>query len=201
LLASVTVVSSMAPRAVLAELAALEAPNDAGPPPAQSERALSFQMGGSFYRISSTATAIFAGPKLTIGYDASVAGGLSFTAGVGLTLGACLQRGDEKDCAFRPGYAVEPLAGIVIKSRRAGRAQAYAKLLGGALLVVPDTHPVGAAALLRAGGGVRSTLSENMALGIEVTGAVGVGHFELNYQDVERQLVSLDLGAVLEARF
>jgi hypothetical protein len=32
------------------------------------------------------------------------------------------------------------------------------------------------------------------------TGAVGYGHFELNYQDVERKLVSLDFGAVLEAR-
>jgi hypothetical protein len=148
---------------------------------------------------SSSAPAIFAGPKVTLEYGAPAAGRLSFTAGAGLTLGACIKRGDEKDCVFRPGYAVEPFAGIVFTSPRAGRASAYAKVLGGAVLLVPDAHQVGGAALLRAGGGARYDLSERLTIGLEATGAVGVGHFELNFQDVERQLVGLELGAVLEA--
>jgi hypothetical protein len=195
LLTSAAVVFGMAPFTARADL---PEPNHAGA--ALANGTLSAQTGASLYMMSSGAAATFAGPKLTIEYGVPTTRRLSFTTGVGLTLGACLARGDEGDCAFRPGYAVEPLAGIVLKSRPAGRAWAYAKIVGGVVLVIPDARPLGAAALLRAGGGVRYDLSQRVTIGLEATGAVGVGHFELNYQDVERQLVGLELGVVLAAR-
>jgi len=194
LLASAAVVLSFAPRA----RAELTAPHDTIPAPAHGT--VSLQGGTSLYMTSSSAPAIFAGPKLTLEYGAPAAGRLSFTAGAGLTLGACMKRGDEKDCVFRPGYAVEPSAGIVFTSPRAGRAWAYAKVVGGMVLLVPDAHPVGGAALLRAGGGARYDLSERVAIGLEATAAIGIGHFELNYREVERNLVSVELGAVFKVR-
>jgi hypothetical protein len=153
------------------------------------------------YVYQGSALEVMAGPKVTVGYSRYLGGHVWLDATLGIMFGFCSERPDEKDCVTTPGYAVEPLVGLKIQSGPNARSRLYAKVLAGGLLASPDRWSGGEAALVRAGGGVRHFFTPGIAVALELTGALGVGRFEIGYQSVERAVLAFDVGLGLEWRF
>ena len=199
------VVAAMALAAVFAGTTPARAePGYATPqtaPPVQPDHEVTLHVGYAVHYMMAGSAALFAGPKLTLEYAQRTTDHLWLDASLGLISGSCWRQPDENSCALEPGYAIEPLVGIRLKTAGNARAFAYAKFVAGALVVVPDKYPVGAAALFRAGGGAKVFVSDTGALGLEITGALGFGRFELYLQPAQHVTLNADLGLGIEARF
>jgi hypothetical protein len=171
-----------------------------GEPPPGAVHTLSVQVGPVVYSAIGTAP-IFAGPKLTLGYRRALAGPLWLDVALGLASGACLRDGDEAGCVLVPGAAFELLAGVRAETRLGAHSVAFGKLAPGLLALDPDARSGGVGLIVRAGGGLRRFVSANAAVGVDVTGAIVAGRFELDYGASPWTLMSVEAGLVLETRF
>lgn len=153
------------------------------------------------YSTQGTTTEVMAGPKVSVDYQRAKTDNLWLDFSLGLMSGMCLSRNDEKDCVLVSGHSVESLIGIKAQSRSTTGWVLYGRVLGGAVVVVPQQWPTGAAVLFRAGGGIKYFSSSTVALGLDVAGDLGVGKFQLGYQSTEHVIIGLDVGATVDFRF
>jgi hypothetical protein len=172
-------------------------PCDATPlpvPSVQLDHEATLHAGYAVYSMLGGDHTVFAGPKLTLESGQ--------TCGWMRVSGSSSDRADgsqTKTPAF--SYPAMPSSRSWASSSRLPGTLARLHMRSSSQVRWRSSPPVGAAALFRAGGGAKVFVSDRVALGLEITGALGFGKFELHFQAAQRVALNVDMSLGIETRF